>query len=264
MKIDLNDKVVRFLVQEYVNQIYHYSNEKDLNYNLHKLIHTFQVVEMAQKLINNTKPALQQNVKTHILNAAVLHDIGRCHEFKFGKKISVDHGKLGSKLIEKNFPYMKVEAKTTFFHNKLPSDKDPKDCQPILDYVRDADMLANIRYEIEETDMWLIHILGSNKKSLLTPIIDKEILKAAQEMRPAKIVKIKTKNLLTLWLWQLCWIFNLRTKAGFHLNKKEKIFIRFKKTIIKKIIPLTTRDKKEQKVLSQKIQEMFPDRLLLK
>lgn len=264
MKIDLDDKVTRFLVQEYVNKICNYFSEKDLNWNIHKLIHTFQVVEMAQKLIDNTKPSLPKRTQKHILNAALLHDVGRCLEFKNGEHLKMDHGRIGAKLIQQQFLNMKIEALSTLFHNKLPSDKDPKDCQPILDYVRDADMLANIRYEIEETDMWLIHILGSNKKSLLTPIIDKEILKAAQEMRPAKIVKIKTKNLLTLWLWQLCWIFNLKTKAGFQLNKKEKIFIRFKKTIIKKIIPLTTKDKKEQKVLSQKIQEMFPDRLLLK
>ena len=51
MKIDLSDKIQCFLVQEYVNKICHYESEEELNWDVHKLIHTFQVVQMAQKLI---------------------------------------------------------------------------------------------------------------------------------------------------------------------------------------------------------------------
>ena len=146
MKIDLNDKVVRFLVQEYVNKICNYQSEEELNFDVHKLIHTFTVVEMAQQLIDST--TLSKTMKKHILDAALLHDIGRCHEFKKGiHQKDIDHGKIGADLIKKYFPKMEIEAQSTLFHNKLPSKKDPKSCQTVLDYVRDADMLANIKYQ---------------------------------------------------------------------------------------------------------------------
>ena len=262
MKIDLNDKLVRFLVQEYVNPICNYASEDELNFNVHKLIHTFQVVEMAEKLIKKTIPALSPKIKKHILYAALLHDLGRCHEFKNGKHLKhIDHGKIGKELIQKYFPRMTIEADTTFFHNKLPSAKDPKSCQPVLDYVRDADMLANMKYQINNTEIFLVHIWEHQKKNLLTPVIDKEIFQAAKKMEPVQTSKIKVKSILTMWLWELCWFFNLKTSAGIKCAQEEKIFIKFKQTIFKKIVPLTTRDKKKQKELIQKIQETFPDRL---
>ncbi len=264
MKINLDNKMVRFLVQEYVNQICNYSTDNDLNYNTYKLIHTFQVVEMAQILIDKTRPALSEKMKKHILDAALLHDLGRCHEFKNGKRLKVDHGKIGARLIRKNFPQMKTEALATLFHNKLPSRKDPQSCQPVLDYVRDADMLANLKYQSNDANMWLVRILDSEDKSFLTPVIDKEIFNAVKENRPVKCNKIKIRNLLTMWLWELCWFFNLRTTVGINYAKKEKIFIKFKKVIMKKIVPLTTLKPRKQKELTQQIQTAFPDSLFLK
>lgn len=164
MKIDLNNKVVRFVVQEYVNKICNYTKEEELNYNVHKLIHTFGVVDMAQHLIDHTKPALSQKMQKQILNAAVLHDVGRCYEFEKGKKVNIDHGQVGADLIKKNFPKLKAEIQSTFFHNKLPSGNDPKFCKTVLDYVRDADMLANMKYEIDETKIFLAHLLNNKKK----------------------------------------------------------------------------------------------------
>ena len=262
MKIDLNNKIVRFLVQEYVNKICHYSSKLELKYDIYKLVHTFFVMEMAQKLIDLTKPALPSKIKKHILDAAVLHDVGRCYEFKNGKKVNIDHGKVGADLIKKYFPKMEIEAQSTFFHNKLPSDKDPKTCYPVLDYVRDADMLANLKYQVEEPDIWLDHILDDSKKSFLSPIIDEEIFQSVQRGIPVRCNKIKTQNLLTMWLWELCWFYNLKTKAGIIYARKEKIFPRFKAIILKNIIPLTTKDKKKQAKLVQQIQECFPDSLL--
>lgn len=263
MKVDLNDKLVRFVAQEYVNKISNYSSEDELNYDVHKLIHTFAVVAMAQNLIDHTKPALSPKLKKQILNAAVLHDIGRCHEFKNGIHLKVDHGKIGANLIKKHFPGMEIEAQSTLYHNKCPSDKDPQMVQPVLDYVRDADILANIKYQIERTDLFLIHIFGNSEKSLLTPVIDREIFKSVRKRHSVEIKRIGTNNLLTKWLAQLCWFYNLKTDSGIEYAKKEKLFIRFKQTIIKKIIPLTTKNKKKQEELTQKIQTSFPDKLFL-
>ena len=262
MKISLNNQVTRFLVQEYVNKICYYTSEEELNYNVHKLIHTFSVVDMAQDLIKNTKPALPKSVKQHIINATVLHDIGRCHEFKKGKKINIDHGKVGADLIKKHFPHMKMEIQSTFFHNKLPSDKDPKFCKLVLDYVRDADMLANIQYEIAHTDIWIKHIVSSFSSKQLSPKIDQEVISALKQKRPVILKNIQIANLLTLWLWQLSWYYNLRTKAAFTIVHKKKLFSKFCDVIYQKIIPLTTKNKKEQQKLIHKIQDIFLDNLI--
>ena len=263
MHIDLNDKATRCLVQEYVNKICYFSSEKELYYNLHKLIHTFDVVDMAQNLIKMTKPALSPAVKKHILNAAVLHDLGRCYEFKNGYRLKIDHGKKGADLIKKYLPDMKIEMQSTLLHNKLPSDQDPKSCQPVLDYVRDADMLANIKYEILHTDTWLKHIVVEVSSKKLTPKIDEEVIQAWLQKRPAYLKKIKVRNLLTLWLWQLCWYYNLRTPAGIKLARKEKLFPRLREKICKKIIPLTTQDKNLQKILIQRVQKTFPNKTFM-
>ena len=259
MKIDLKNKVSRFLVQEYVNKICNYYGTEDLNYNLHKLIHTFQVVEMAQKLINLTQPRLSKKIQKYILNAAILHDVGRCYEYQKGKQTRVDHGEIGAKLIQQYFPEMTMEREVTFYHNRRPSDNDPKTCQPVLDYLRDADMLANLRYEIDQTDVWLSCIVGNRATELLTPLIYPEIFQAAKERRLIICERITAHNLLTMWMRHLSWISNLKTKAGLCYAKESKIFLQFKQTLLNKLIPLTTDNLQKQEELIQQIQKYFPD-----
>ncbi len=262
MKIDLNDRLVRFLVQEYVNRICDYQSEDELNFDVHKLIHTFTVVEMAQRLIRETDLKLSAKLKKQIMNAALLHDLGRCCEFKNGIRLkNFDHGKAGDCLIKKYFPKIVVETQATLFHNKLPSSKEPKTCQPVLDYVRDADMLANIQYEIGHLDTFMVHIFGRNSSKALNPVIDEEIIKAVQQKRPVVLCRIKENNLVTGFLWQLCWCYNLRTKAGKKIARKDKLFERFRDMICQKIVPLATADKKIQKRLIRTIQQIFPDKI---
>ena len=265
MKIDLDDKITRFLVQEYVNKICHYSGEADLNFNVHKLIHTFDVVRIVQQLMKQTKPALPLKLQKQILNAAILHDLGRCYEFKDGIRLkNTDHGKVGAQLIRKKFPELKVEIQSTLYHNKLPSDKDPPECYPVLDYVRDADMLANIEYEIGHIDVFIIHIFGRNFQQVASPIIDDEIFQAVREKRSVYLAKIKENTLLTHGLWQLCWYFNLRTKAGKKQAHQTHVFERFREIICEKLVPMTTPDKKNQTKLKKIIRQTFPDELFYK
>ena len=262
MKIDLKDKITRFVVQEYVNEICNYFNEEDLNFNIHKLIHTFDVVQMAQKLINLSKPSLSLKLQKQILNASVLHDLGRCHEFKDGVRLkNIDHGKIGSELIQKEFPKLNVEIQSTFYHNKLPSDKDPSFCYPVLDYVRDADMLANIEYEIEHIDVFMVHIFDTNFQDIAIPIIDDEIFQAVSEKRSVCIDRIKEKTLLTHFLWQLCWCFNLRTVAAKEFVRNTRLFEQFREMVCEKIVPMTTSDKKVQTKLKNIIHQNFSDEL---
>ena len=119
MKIDLQDRVVRFVVQDYVNQICNYQSDEELDFDVHKLIHTFMVVEMAQDLVKLAKPKLTPKIQKQILNAAVLHDLGRCHEFKKGVHLKkIDHGKIGARLIEKHFP---MDSIISFFSSASKS-----------------------------------------------------------------------------------------------------------------------------------------------
>ena len=63
MYIDLENKVIRLLVQEYVNKICYHSSKEELDFNTHKLIHTFHVADMAQDLIKMTQPTLSKKYK---------------------------------------------------------------------------------------------------------------------------------------------------------------------------------------------------------
>jgi hypothetical protein len=265
MKIDLQDRVVRFVVQDYVNQICNYQSDEELDFDVHKLIHTFMVVEMAQALVKLAKPKLTPKIQKQILNAAVLHDLGRCHEFEKGVHLKkIDHGKIGARLIEKHFPNMKAEIQSTLYHNKCASDKDPKSCQPVLDYVRDADMLANIKYEIEHFDTFLTHIFHQKTSAFLTPIIDDEIIQAVLQKRPARWAKLKADSLLNGFLFQMCWFFNLRTSAANLFIHKTKLFVNYKHMIYQRLIPMITSNKKIQNKLMNQIDEIFPDAILSK
>ena len=67
MYINLDDKITRFLVQEYVNKICSFCSEEELGFSLYKLIHTFDVVKVAQKLIKETKPVFSLKLQKQIL-----------------------------------------------------------------------------------------------------------------------------------------------------------------------------------------------------
>lgn len=261
MQIDLSDKATSILVQEYVNKICNFETKIDLDWNVHKLIHTFQVIQMAQLLIDQTTPSLPKAIQKHILNAALLHDIGRCYEYKNGKRMNIDHGKIGAALIRKYFPKMTIEADSTCFHNKLPSDKDPKNCKLVLNYVRDADMLANIDYQIKYPHIWLSHLFSCLAEENISYKIDPEILRAVQEHRCSKTKNIKNPTLLNMLLSQLCWYYVLQTKAAFKIAHTQKLFIRFRDIICYNMIPQIIKNRKNQHALVQQIEHIFVDDL---
>ncbi len=261
MKIDLDNKTSRVLAREYLNKIYNCSSEVEISYNVYKLIHTFDVVHTAQSLIKLTKPNLPAKTQKHILDAAMLHDIGRCYEFKNGKLQKIDHAEIGAELIKKYFPRMEIEQMTTLYHNKLPSEKDPPRIRPILNYVRDADMLANIRHETNHAGIWLNHLLWSVHANKIGEKIDLEIKKAVQNHTQVDAKKVKEKTFLNMLLGQLCWYYGLKTKAGLSLAKKERLFTRFKHTICQEIIPHLFTQKNTQKRLIREIETIFPDTL---
>jgi hypothetical protein len=256
MLVDLDDLATKVLVQEYVNKIVNYDSLDELNHNIHKLIHTFEVVKMAKELIDYTVPKMSKGMAKTILNAAVLHDIGRCHQFKKGVfDKTVQHGPLGAEILQKKLPHLTQEIAATRFHAELPSDNDPEFAKDVLNYVRDADMLGNIRYEIEHIDVFL-----EQNKRLFTKefIIDDEIVNAAQERRPAERQKFKCSNVLTSILTQVLWMFALKTDAAKELVNRQNLFIRYRDALISKALPMFC-DDKECRQLIERILTIFPD-----
>ena len=112
-----------------------------------------------------------------------------------------------------------------------------------------------------ENDVFLVHIFGKKSYKNSNPIIDKEIINAAQQRRSVVLFRIKENNLVIAFLWQMCFWFNLRTEAGKKIARKNKLFERYKDMICQKIVPLATANKKNQKMLIQTIQQIFPDKI---
>lgn len=265
MQVDLERKVTRFVVQEYVNAIVNFKSQTELDFDVHKLIHTFEVVDVAHKLIDLTNPKLPKKLQNQIINAAILHDIGRCHEFEKGQlKKNFDHGQDGYLWIKKYFPHLIVEGTSTQWHNKCPSESDPLAAQPVLNYVRDADMLGNLIYEIKKMPVFMDHILKLFKERPTGLTLDNEIVQAALQNRSCCRSQMKKCDFLDMILSQLLWIYNLRTQAGFTFAKKEKIFPRCRDIIVSHVLPVIQGSEKQKKQLETQIKQLFPDEMFLK
>lgn len=260
MKIDLNEKVTRFLVQEYVNAIVNCHDKENRDYNLHKLIHTFQVVEVAKELLQLTNPRLSSKLEKQVINAAVLHDVARCYEFKNGKKRkNFDHGKAGASLIEKEFPEMHIEQGCALWHNRMPTENDPVELQPVLDYTRDADILGNIRYTVNHPIAYLSHIFNLFLPSDTSLNIDDEVQQSALENRKCFYERLKKFEFIDMVVAQLIWILNLKTEAAFRLAKKENLFIRYRELIVNQYIPKINGTDEQRNKAKALILKLFPD-----
>lgn len=261
MEIDLNEPLTRVVVQEYVNAILGFQSHQELDFDVHKLIHTFEVVKIAKELLDLASPALSLEEKKQVVNAALLHDIGRCHEFENGRpRHGYDHGAFGAQLIKKYCPDLDVEATCTLWHNRCPSERDPSKAQPILDFVRDADILGNIRYQIENMEVFLDHLLKYKAAEDDALVLDEEIQGAALERRSCDYKKLKNFTLLGGMTTQLLWIYNLRTSAAFRLSKQQNLFPRYRDAVINELIP-SVADTPKQEEAAKLIKRLFPDSL---
>lgn len=260
MNIDLNNKVIRAVVQEYTNAIVNFGNEEELNFDVHKLIHTFQVLETAQELIKLTSVSLSTRIKKQILNAAVLHDIGRCHEFLNGRRCQgYNHGSAGATLVKRYFPNLSVESECTKWHNQSPSEKDPPYLFPVLDYVRDADILANLRYNAENISVFVKHIYLPNNDSSAQFEINNEIKDSVTERRSCIYHRMEKFDFWDMLVAQLLWIYNLRTESGFRYAKKFDVFRKFRYVITTEVLELISGPLALKKKAAQEIMTLFPD-----
>ena len=262
MKIDLSDKVIRAVVQEYTNAIVNFGSEEELDFDVHKLIHTFQVLETAQDLIKLTQKPLSAKVKKQILNAAVLHDIGRCHEFKNGIPCKgFNHGSAGAAIIKKYFPNLVVESGCVKWHNLRPSDKDPANLFPVLNYVRDADILGNLRYNTLNMPIFVRHILHLKADSNRSFELSNEIRQAAFERRSCIYSKMEKFDFIDMAIVQLLWIYNIRTEAGFRYAKRFNVFKKFRDVAATEMLSLMKGTAAQKKKAAQDIMTLFPDSL---
>ena len=263
MKINLEDKITRFVVQEYVGAIVGFGSLAELDFMTHKLIHTFEVARIAEKLVALTTPKLPVKLQKKIIDAAILHDVGRCYEFKKKSK-KFDHGLKGSELIQKKFPNLIQEQLSTLWHNKAPSDSDPIQAQPLLDYTRDADILGNLDYNIRQMPIFLKHIVQQFPQTKTELKINDEIISAARAHRPCCYRNMEKFDFLDMMLAQLAWIYNLRTTAGFKLAKKEKLFPRYRDVVVAKVVPALSGSQKQKQQTAKQILSLFPDDMFLK
>ena len=265
MQVDLENNITRFVVQEYVNAIVNYTSQSELDFDVHKLIHTFEVADVAKKLIELANPKLPEKLQNQIMNAAILHDIGRCYEFRGGQHLkNFDHGVKGAELVREKFPDLLPETLAVEWHNKCPSENDPKAACPILDYTRDADILGNLVYEIKKMPVFIGHILKLFKETPTGLILDDEIVQAALQNRNCHRSKMKKCDFLDMLITQLGWVYILRTKAGFTLAKQENIFPEFRDIMIDQVLPLIPGTEAQRSTTANQIKTLFPDEVFLR
>lgn len=263
MQVNLNDASERLLVETYVNHILNAHSEEELNFLKHKLIHTYEVVEAAKDLVRYTLPKLSEKDEKLILQAALLHDIGRVRQFSKGKYVdSVDHGLAGVAILQKAMPDNKIVIETTRWHLLAPSQKDPKDVLFYLNYVRDADIIANIRHNTQNMLTVFKNLNNVVKKSELDLYLDDELIAAAREKRCCEYKRYKRQSFLQVILQEIGWKYNILTNAGKHLAQKEMIFVKLRDVTINKLIDVLqgSDDKKEE--MKKFILDLYPDNIL--
>lgn len=263
MQVDLSDASERLLVQTYLNHILNHQSEEELNFLKHKIIHTYEVVEAAKDLVSFTKPSLSERDKALVLQAALLHDIGRVQQFSKGKYVpDADHGLMGAALLKKAMPENKIIIETTKWHNKSPSDKDPAEASFYLNYVRDADIIANIRHNTDHILTVFQNLKNIVKDDELDLYLDDELICAAKEKRSCNYKCYKRSSFLQVILQEIGWKYNILTPAGKRLVKNEQIFVRLRDAVIHELVDVLDGTVQEKRKMKKFILDLYPNEVL--
>lgn len=263
MRVNLKDASERLLVETYLNHILSAQSDEELNFLKHKLIHTYEVVEAAKDLVKYTQPALSQRDEMLVLQAALLHDIGRVYQFSEGRYVpDADHGLMGAAFLKKAMPDNKTVIETTKWHNHSPSEKDPKEVAFYLNYVRDADIIANVRHNTDNILTVFKNLKNIVKKSELNLYLDDELIAAAKEKRSCIYKRYKRESFLQVILQQIGWKYNILTPTGKLLVKQEKIFVRLRDAVIDKLVDVLDGSIQEKQDMKKLIFELYPDEVL--
>lgn len=263
MKINLSDTIERLLVQEYTNAILNSHSDEELDLTIHKLIHTYQVVQVAHELVDLTKPALPKNEQKIIIDAAVLHDIGRIKQFKDGHfSAEIDHAIAGAEFLKQIMPENNILIETTRLHSRSPSENDPENVRFYLNYVRDADILANLIYKSRNMDKVAKNNRLLWKDKTIDLYIDPEVEKALKEKRAVRYKDLKQNSYLTNMLSHLHWKFNLSLKISKEYAQAHKVFVHFRDALVYHLIPNLYATDQEKRTIIGKILDLYTDDIL--
>ena len=111
--------------------------------------------------------------------------------------------------------------------------------------------------------IFLKHILQQYPQTETAMIINQEILRSAKERHSCCYQKMEKFDFLDMMLAQLAWIYNLRTRSGFLLSKKEKLFPCYREVIISEVLPIIKGTQAQRKRTEKQIRELFPDDMFL-
>lgn len=260
MHVDLEDRCQKLLVKTYVDCMLNAQSSEELMFDAHKLIHTYEVVQAAKELIDLTTPALDTQMVQTILDGALLHDIGRVKQFHQGRYVlRASHAHMGAAILEQEIPEYTTVIETTRWHTNVPSQNDPAEHLFVLNYVRDADMIANLRYNIVRAARFFEQVKEVFGPNGLNVDLDAEVIGAAQEGRSLRNKSLTNISFLNSILGQLLWGYNLRTPAAIKIAKKENLFPRLRDVLAGSFMDkLQGTDAQKQHSRSQ-ILELFPD-----
>lgn len=224
---------------DYSSSFYSSVKEDQKNISL-KVEHTYNVCENIILIIN--EQSLGRNESMLADAVALFHDLGRFPQYAkyrtFRDSISVNHGKLGAEVLEKekilqNLPENEQELiiNSVKFHNAFAI-PDLQDRRIIffLKLIRDADKL----------DIWrvLSEYFESDEKERASavglglpdiPEYSEKVLSCLYDKRLASLSDLKTLN--DFKLTQLSWVYDLHFKTSFRLLVERDYINRISKTL---------------------------------
>lgn len=260
MRVDLEDTCERLLVKTYVDSVLNAESTEELIFDVHKLIHTYEVVRAAKDLVDLTVPPLDEKTAKMIIDGAVLHDIGRVKQFSKGHFVmKANHAHMGAVILEREIPEYKTVIETTRWHSDIPSDKDPAEYAFVLNYVRDADMIANLRYNIFEAERFFDQVKSMFGTDGLNCRLDEEVTAALLEDRPLCNKNLKNVSFLNAMLGQLFWVYNLRTPVAYDIAKKETLFPRLRDVFTGPFLEKLDGTVEEKQAVRAQLLSLFPN-----
>lgn len=242
---------------EYINKF----NIKDEKLN-NKINHSYRVSEICKELAKSLKLSQEKIEIAELIG--LLHDIGRFKQYSkfktFRDNESIDHGKLGKEILERNnyirkyimvVQYDNIIFKAIENHNKYKIDENvSKEEKIFCDIIRDADKL-DIFYEAKEI-FW---------NGLETQIQNEKISEKIFEEFEAKrqVNNILKKNQVDNLVGILSFIFDLNIKESFRIIKENdyinNIINRFKFSDIETKNKIEKISKIANNFIEQKINE---------
>ena len=243
---------------EYINKF----NIKDEKLN-NKINHSYRVSEICKELAKSLKLSQEKIEIAELIG--LLHDIGRFKQYSkfktFRDNESIDHGKLGKEILERNnyirkyimvVQYDNIIFKAIENHNKYKIDENvSKEEKIFCDIIRDADKL-DIFYEAKEI-FW---------NGLETQIQNEKISEKIFEEFEAKrqVNNILKKNQVDNLVGILSFIFDLNIKESFRIIKENdyinNIINRFKFSDIETKNKIEKISKIANNFIDQKINEV--------